>query len=172
MRIGFRGLTEDDLPLLHEWLQREHVRRWWSKHETYADVAEYYLAAIRGSDPTELYLIELDDRPGGFIETYLVSDYPEYEAVVGTGEGVAGVDLFLANEEQTGRGIGSRVLVEFVRDVVFAAQTTTACIAGPDADNGASIRAFEKAGFTARREFREPDDQNRLHVLMRLDRSL
>jgi aminoglycoside 6'-N-acetyltransferase len=170
MKIGFRRLTEGDLPLLHEWLQREHVKRWWSKHETYDEVAAYYLPAIRGSDPTELYLIELDDSPAGFLETYLVSDYPEYQALVGTGEGVAGVDLFLANEEQTGRGIGSSVLVEFVRDVVFATPTTRACIAGPDADNGTSIRAFEKAGFTAGRKFREPDDENRLHVLMRLDR--
>ena len=76
----------------------------------------------------------------------------------------------IANDEQTGRGIGSSVLVEFVRDVIFATPRTRACIAGPDADNSASIRAFEKAGFTAGRKFREPDDDNRLHVLMRLDR--
>lgn len=170
MKVGFRRLSEEDLPLLHEWLQREHVRRWWSKHDTYEKVAEHYLPAITGTDPTQLYVIELDARAAGLIETYLVSDYPEYEAIVGTDEGVAGLDLFLADEEQTGRGIGSRVIAEFVRDVVFATPTTRACIAGPDADNGASIRAFEKAGFTARREFREPDDENRLHVLMRLDR--
>lgn len=170
MKVGFRRLSEEDLPLLHEWLQREHVRRWWSKHDTYEKVAEHYLPAITGTDPTQLYVIELDARAAGLIETYLVSDYPEYEAIVGTDEGVAGLDLFLADEEQTGRGIGSRVIAEFVRDVVFATPATRACIAGPDADNGASIRAFEKAGFTARREFREPDDKNRLHVLMRLDR--
>jgi len=108
MRLGFRRLGEDDLPLLHEWLQREHVKRWWSKHETYAEVAGDYLPAIRGSEPTELYVIELDDRAAGFVQTYLVADYPEYEALVAAGDGVAGVDLFLADEGQTGRGIGSR----------------------------------------------------------------
>lgn len=170
MRIGFRRLDEYDLPLLHEWLQREHVRRWWDKHDTYPKVVEHYLPAISGSDPTQLYVIELDDRAGGLVETYLVSDYPEYEALLGTGEGVAGLDLFLANAEQTGRGLGSKVIAEFVRDIVFARPTTTACVAGPNSDNAASIRAFEKAGFTITREFREPDDDNRLHLLMRRDR--
>jgi aminoglycoside 6'-N-acetyltransferase len=170
MRVGFRRLNEDDLPLLHGWLQREHIRRWWDKHETYDQVVEHYLPAIRGHDPTDLYVIEVGGEAAGFIETYLVSDYAEYEAVVGTGAGVAGVDLFLADAAQTGRGLGSKVLTEFVNDVVFATPTTKACIAGPDADNAASIRAFEKAGFTAVRKFHEPQDQNRLHVLMRRDR--
>ena len=169
MTIGFRPLTEGDLPLLHEWLQREHVRRWWDKHKTYEDVVEHYLPAIRGDDPTDLYVIEVDQEAAGFIETYLVSDYPEYEEVVATGEGVAGVDLFLANEEQTGHGLGSQALDRFVMEVVFAASATHACVAGPDADNVASIRAFEKAGFSAVRTF---DEENRQHVLMRRDRQV
>jgi RimJ/RimL family protein N-acetyltransferase len=169
MKIEFRRLVEGDLHLLHEWLQREHVRRWWDKHETYEDVVQHYLPAIRGDDPTDLYVIEVDGEAAGFIETYLVSDYPEHEEVVGTGEGVAGVDLFLADEGQTGRGLGSQVLDRFITDVVFSAWATHACVAGPDADNGASIRAFEKAGFTAVRKFREPPD-NRVHMLMRRDR--
>ena len=170
MKIGFRPLGEEDLGLLHEWLQRDHVRRWWDKHERYEDVVEHYLPAIRGDDPTDLYVIEFDEEAAGFIETYLVSDYPEYEEVVATGEGVAGIDLFLANEEQTGRGLGSQALDRFVMDVVFAASATHTCVAGPDADNVASIRAFEKAGFTAMRTFREPTDENRVHVLMRRNR--
>ena len=140
------------------------------RHETYDDVVEHYLPAIRGSDPTDLYVIEFDRRAAGFIETYLVSDYPEYEAAVGTGDDVAGVDLFLADEAQTGKGVGSKALAEFVNDVVFARSTTNACIAGPDVDNAASIRAFEKAGFVAVREFRDPHDGDRVHVLMRRDR--
>jgi aminoglycoside 6'-N-acetyltransferase len=170
VKIRFRRLKEDDLPLLHEWLQREHVRRWWDKHETYDQVAEHYLPAIRGLEPTELYLIEVDGEAAGFIQTYLASDFPQYAALVDVGEGVAGVDLFLANEAQTGRGLGSQVLDRFVNDVVFARSTTSACIADPAVGNLASIRAFEKAGFAAVRELRDPNDENPLHVLMRRDR--
>ena len=168
-RVGFRPLEASDLRLLHEWLQREHVGRWWTEHRTYADVVAHYRPAIEGRDPTDHYLVLLDGRPIGFVETYLVSDHPDYARVVRVGDGVAGVDLFVAEEELTGKGLGTEVLRAFVCDVVFAEPATIACVAGPDARNGASIRAFEKAGFQAVREFHDPTD-GRDHVLVRLDR--
>jgi aminoglycoside 6'-N-acetyltransferase len=170
MTIGFRRLNADDLRVLHEWLQREHVRRWWREHETYDEVVRHYLPAIEGREPTDLYLIVSDGKTAGFIQTYRTDDHPEYRDLVEVEEGVAGVDLFLADEELTGRGLGSEVLREFVRDVVFAEPATQACIADPDTDNLASIRAFEKAGFAAVRQFVDPADGDRLHTLMRIDR--
>ena len=169
MRISFCRLAAEDLRLLHEWLQREHVRRWWTKHETYENVVEHYLPAVEGREPTDLYVILLDERPAGFIQTYLVSNYPEYRELVGVEDGVAGVDLFLAEAENTGRGIGTSVLSDFLRDVVFAVPTTRACVADPDTENRASLRSFEKAGFQSVREFVDPHD-NRLHTLMRIER--
>jgi len=168
-RLSFRQMRADDLRLLHEWLQREHVRTWWSKHKTYEDVVEHYLPAIEGRDPTDLFLILRDDRPIGFIQTYLVSDYREYAALVQVGERVAGVDLFIADAELTGKGVGSEVLRTFTQEVVFSGETTIACVADPDGRNIASIRAFEKAGFSVVREFFDPTDAE-MHALMRLDR--
>jgi RimJ/RimL family protein N-acetyltransferase len=133
-------------------------------------VVQHYLPAIEGSDPTDLYLILVDDRPAGFIQTYLVSDHPDYQALVDVEDGVAGVDLFLADPEQTGKGLGSKVLAQFARDVVFTAPRRHACIADPDAENHASLRAFEKAGFTRVRDFVDPSDGNRLHTLIRIER--
>jgi RimJ/RimL family protein N-acetyltransferase len=167
--ISFRKLDADDLRLLHEWLQREHVRRWWDEYPTYEDVVEHYLPAIDGRKPTDLYLILLDDRPIGFIRRYLASDHPEYAARVAVGSGVAGVDLFVAEEELTGKGLGTEVLRSFARDVVFANTEVTACIADPDVRNAASLRAFEKAGFRRVGEFFEPSD-GEMHALVRLER--
>jgi len=167
--IGFRRLERDDLGLMYEWLQREHVRRWWDEHESYEDVARHYLPAIEGRRPTDLYLILLDDRPVGFIQTYLVAGYPDFAALVGLGAGVAGVDLFVGEEELTGKGLGSEALRIFLRDFVFAEPETTACIADPDVRNAASLRAFEKAGFRRVGEFLDPED-GQLHAVVRLDR--
>jgi aminoglycoside 6'-N-acetyltransferase len=167
--IGFRALGRDDLGLMYEWLRREHVRRWWDEHDSYEDVARHYLPAIEGRKPVGLYLILLDGGPVGFVQAYLVADYPDFAARVGFGDGVAGVDLFIGEEELTGKGLGSEVLRAFVRDVVFAEPETTACIADPDARNAASIRAFEKAGFRRAGEFFDPSD-GELHALVRLDR--
>ena len=145
------------------------MRTWWSDRETYDDVVDHYLPAIEGRKPTDLYLIVLDERPIGFIQTYLVSDYPDYAALVQVGEHVAGVDLFIAEPELIGRGIGSEALRAFTRDVVFARESTVACVADPDVRNIASIRAFENAGFAVVREFFDPSD-GETHALVRLDR--
>ena len=153
---------------MHAWLQREHVRRWWREDETYEDVVEHYLPAIEGREPTDLYLIVLGTRSIGFIQTYLVSDNPEWAALVQAGAGVAGVDLFIADEELTGQGLGTAVLHRFVCEIVFAAPSTRACVADPDAANAASIRAFEKAGFHRVRDYLDPGD-GQTHTLMRLD---
>ena len=170
MRIGFRPLTTSDLPLLYEWLQREHVKRWWTDRETYDEVVQHYLPEIEGSRPTDPYLILLEDRPAGFIQTYRVSDYPEYRELVNVGDGVAGVDLFVAEPELTGRGFGSEALRRFADDIVFSDPGIHACIADPDAENVASLRAFGKAGFRVVRQFVDPSDHDRLHALLRLER--
>jgi aminoglycoside 6'-N-acetyltransferase len=167
--IGFRRLGRDDLGLMYEWLRREHVRRWWDEHSSYEDVARHYLPAIEGRRPTDLYLILLDDRPVGFIQSYLLADHPDFAALVGLGAGVAGVDLFVGEEELTRKGLGTEVLRRFVSDVVFAEPGTTACIADPDVHNAASLRAFEKAGFRRVGEFLDPED-GQLHAVVRLDR--
>jgi RimJ/RimL family protein N-acetyltransferase len=167
-QLSFHPMTADDLLRMHEWLQRPHIRRWWTGRETYEEVLAHYLPAIEGSKPTDLYVIMLGDRAAGFIQTYLVSDHPEFARRVDVGEDVAGVDLFLADEDVTGKGLGSETLRTFVRDVVFARQETVACIADPDAQNTASLRAFEKAGFRRVRDFFDPTDGQE-HTLVRLD---
>jgi aminoglycoside 6'-N-acetyltransferase len=147
--ISFRSMVREDLPLMWEWLQREHVHRWWRESRTLEDVEARYGPALDGEEPTRMFVIEIDGRPAGSIQTYLVSDYPEW---IGDEPGVAGVDLFIAEEDLTGRGLGPRILTAFMLTIVFADPETTACVAAPDVGNAASLSAFEKAGFVLERE--------------------
>jgi len=163
-------MESDDLHVVHGWLSRPHVRRWWGGRESYDEIAEHYRSAIEGERPTDLYIALLDDEPIGFVQTYLVADYPDYAALVGAGEGVAGVDLFIGDAALTGQGIGSEILRRFVDEIVFVAPTTTSCLADPDVRNVASIRAFEKAGFRVVSEFVDPKD-GQTHALVRRDRT-
>ena len=155
---------------MHEWLQREHVRGWWGDYERLEAVRQHYLPAIEGTDPTDLYFILLDGSPHGYIETYLVTDHPDCEAHVHVGAGVAGVDLFIADASLLGRGLGPKILQTFTRDVVFARNDVHAVVATPQLANDASIRAFEKAGFTRVRIVTDPEEPGP-HQLMRLDGS-
>src|SRR5262249_21357924 len=110
---AFRPFAEADLPLLREWLDRPHVRRWFEMHETYEAVERYHLR----EGTMDVYVVELDGRPVGLAQTALVSDHPDYAELTGLGAGVASMDLLLADEELTGRGLGTDTIRAFVREV-------------------------------------------------------
>ena len=153
------------MPQLNDWLQRPHVHRWWGDTKALDETIAYYAPALRGEEPTDHYVIVIDGRDAGMVETYLVSDYPDWEAIVQVGAGVAGVDLLIGEVELTGRGLGPEVLRAFVGDVV----TVDACVASVDEENRPSWRAFEKAGF---RHVRDIEEEGRPHRLMRWDRQI
>jgi len=169
MAITFRPMSRDDLPLVHEWHQRPHVQEWWVERKTFEETEAHYGPTIDGVEPTDHYIALLDGEPFGLIQTYLVSDYPDYAALIEEGEGTAGVDLYIADPANTGRGLGTEMLRRFVEEIVFARPETVAVTADPDVRNRASIRAFEKAGFRRVRELVDPQDDE-LHVLVRRDR--
>jgi RimJ/RimL family protein N-acetyltransferase len=159
--IEFRPLAESELPQIEEWLRREHVARWW-RDDIQEPLAEYR-AGLEGREPTDHYLIVLDGRAIGMIQTYLVADYQDWEEIVQVGPGVAGVDILIGDEDQVGRGLGPKILAQFVRDVV----TADAVVATVEEPNRRSWRAFEKAGF---RRVRDVEEEGLPHRLMRLDR--
>jgi RimJ/RimL family protein N-acetyltransferase len=166
--IEFRPMTADDLPRLHDWLQRPHVHRWWGESRTLDQVVDHYLPAIEGRDPTDHYLVLVDGCPVGMVQTYLVSDYPEHADLMNIGDSsTAGVDILIGEEELIGRGLGTEILRRLVDDVVFARPTTTRCIADPSIENIASVRAFEKAGFRVVRKFVDPSDGQARAVVQR-----
>jgi len=169
MAITFRPMSRDDLPLVHEWHQRPHVQEWWVERKTFEETEAHYGPTIDGVEPTDHYIALLDGEPFGLIQTYLVSDYPDYAALIEEGEGTAGVDLYIADPANTGRGLGTEMLRRFVEEIVFARPETVAVTADRDVRNRASIRAFEKAGFLRVRELVDPQDDE-LHVLVRRDR--
>jgi len=159
--IEFRPLSEDDLPVVEEWLRRDHVARWW-RDDIDESLAEYR-AAIEGREPTDHYMIVVDGRDVGMIQTYLVSDYPDWEEVIRVGPGVAGVDIMIGKEELIGRGLGPQILAAFAHDVIEARSV----VATVEETNRRSWRAFEKAGF---RHVRDVEEDGEPHRLMRLDR--
>jgi aminoglycoside 6'-N-acetyltransferase len=164
--IEFRPLAEEDLPLIERWLGEEHVARWW-REPVAREIAEFR-AGIEGRDPTDHYLVVLDGRPVGMVQTYLASDYPEWEEEIGElGPGAAGVDILIGEAGAIGQGLGGQVLEAFARQIVFADSRVASVVATVEEPNRRSWRAFEKAGFRHVRDVVEDGLPNRL---MRLDR--
>ena len=163
--IEFTPLAEADVSLVADWLGQEHVALWW--RDTVEEAIEKRHAGIEGRRPTRQFLIVVDGRPAGMIQTYRVGDHPEWQELVQVGDDVAGVDLLIGEPDLVGQGLGPRVLSEFAQEVVFADQGIDAVVATVEEPNRRSWRAFEKAGF---RHVRDVEEDGLPHRLMRLDR--
>ena len=89
--VGFRPLTTGDLPLVYDWLGREHVSRWWGARAAYDEAVAEYLDALEGRDPTDLYVIVLAGEDVGLIQTYLLAGVHE-DGVLGVVREEIGLD--------------------------------------------------------------------------------
>ena len=159
--------------MVRAWLLRPHVRRWYDDVATARypdDTVGEYRAAMRGEDPTDLYVISLDESPIGVLQSYRIDDHPEYAAQVALGRPAIGIDLFIGEHDLVGRGYGPALIRAFLRDVAFPHYAVDLCVIGPTASNVAAIRAYEKAGFRFLKTYLEPDSREQEHYLMELTR--
>src|SRR3990167_2530395 len=153
--ITFKPLHEDDLTLLHQWFQKPHIKQWYARGElfTIEMIIDKYLPRIRNPEWIPNFLIYLDDKPVGYIQLYHLSHnlpdgmkdrshplFNEYKP-----EEVAGIDLFVADEQYLGSGISSRLLSAFVEKYIKG--KFKAVISDPVKQNSRAISFFEKNGF-------------------------
>lgn len=167
--IAFRPLRLGDLPLMHHWLNSPGVMRWYEKRpQSEEEVAAKYGPRIRGEDPTRAFVMLYGGEPIGYIQTYKISDYPDYAVHLGLDDEAAGVDLFIGEDAYRHRGLGGPILRGFLREVVFSTMDVPACVIGPEPANTVAIRAYEKAGFRYWKTVSIPDEGE--EYLMRIAR--
>lgn len=155
--IGFRPMTRADFPDAVRWTHQPHVARWWDDEA--ADLAateRHYGPALDGEDPTRRWVVELNGRSVGFVQDYRIGDHPEYALLTARPEAV-GIDYLVGEAAWVGRGIGTRLLWQYLRDVVRPGYPEApACFAAPDHRNAGSLRVLDKLGFTRGLWFDEP----------------
>ena len=67
----FKPLTQQDLPLLHAWLQRPHVAQWWREPTSLVELERDYLPRTLAAPSTRAYIAMLNGEPIGFIQSYV-----------------------------------------------------------------------------------------------------
>jgi RimJ/RimL family protein N-acetyltransferase len=165
-KFSFRPLTRADLPLVHEWLNRPHVAEWWDEQRD-LEYVEQTFGADLDSAVIRMFLACLDAEPVGYIQVYRVMGANPEWWTDETDPGARGIDQFLANAEQLGQGLGSRMVRQFV-ETLFADPEVTVVQTDPAPTNARAIRAYEKAGFRRVAEVVTPDGPA---LLMRVQRA-
>jgi aminoglycoside 6'-N-acetyltransferase len=172
VNITFRRLADDDLPLLHRWLNEPGVVRWWEGDDVSweAVVRDYGSAS---TDATEHWIAVVDGGDVGWIQCYATADNEDDDEVanwrrLGVPRTAAGIDYLVGEPTQRGAGLGTAMIRAFVTKVVFARHPgwTQVC-ASPYAANEASWRALQRAGFHHAGTFSDDEGPCRLMVLDR-----
>ena len=174
MQVDFRRLTDDDLPLLHRWLNEPGVVAWWEGDDVSWDavVRDYGSAS---TDPTEYYMAAVDGSPVGWIQCYATAAYASESEVkhwyaLGVEPTAAGIDYLVGAPADRGRGIGAAMIRSFVDQIVFGQHPDWMSVgASPLVANVASWRALEKAGFSHVADFDDEHGSARLMIKLRPD---
>ncbi|MFL6159611.1 MAG: GNAT family N-acetyltransferase [Marmoricola sp.] len=165
-RVSVRPMTEGDFVDVTRWVNEPHVAKWWDEHRTAEQVAAYYGAALRGDDPTRMWVWEVNGRSIGFGQDYRIADHPDYALLCSRPDAI-GFDYAIGEPAFIDRGIGTAVLWVFLRDIVWPAYPgAREFFAAPDHRNEASLRVLDKLGFTRGLWFDEPADGGRVDTVV------
>jgi aminoglycoside 6'-N-acetyltransferase len=158
LRLAVRPMTGGDLGDVVRWVSVPHVAKWWDDRRSPEQVAAQYGPALRGEEPTRLWILEVNGRSVGFCQDYRIADYPDYALLTAKPDAV-GFDYAIGDPAWVGKGIGTALLWTYLRDLVAPAYPGVSTLfAAPDHRNIASLRVLAKLGFTEGVWFDEPAD--------------
>lgn len=157
--VTLRLMTEQDLPMLYDWLNRPHIVEWWGGEEarpSLAEVREQYLPSVLAKESVTPYIAMLDQEPIGYAQSYVALGSGDGWWEEETDPGVRGIDQLLANPSQLGKGLGTK-LVRALVETLFKDPEVTKIQTDPSPSNLRAIRCYEKAGFVRQKTVATPD---------------
>jgi aminoglycoside 6'-N-acetyltransferase len=175
--ITFRPLRRDDFGRLATWLAEPRVARWWNHDHSPEAIERDFGTSVDGGDATEMFAVQLDGEPVGFIQRYPIAAYAEYvqelSRLCEVPPGALSIDYLIGDPAARGRGVGAAMIGAFVAESWVAHPAARDVLVPVAAGNRASWRALERAGFTRIAEGPlEPDNpiDPSDHVVYRLAR--
>ena len=165
--VSLRAMSYGDLDLVTRWRDGDAVRRWWQigAEQTVEQIRETYVERIDGRSPTRMWIVEVNGRSVGFVQDYVLRDYPDH-AVLTPDPDAVGVDYAIGADEWRGRGLGTAILWTWMVQTRDLRPDATTYFAAPDHRNRASLRILAKAGFEAGTWYDEPQSDGSSHTVV------
>ncbi|HLB42375.1 MAG TPA: GNAT family N-acetyltransferase [Gammaproteobacteria bacterium] len=170
--INFKPLTENDLPLMFNWFQKPHVKQWYARGENYTldMIREKYLPRILHPESILNFIVYVGNTPIGYIQLYCVKgslpdgviDYTHPLFDNFKPNEIAGVDLFIADENYLKKGYATLTLTNFIKEYVQG--KFILLVTDPLKINKNAIQFFKRNGFK-KLPFHQSQAANELLVL-------
>ena len=169
--ISFSPLASDQVSLLLEWFAKPHVNKWFHGEGLENTVKKARLF-VEGATEYSGYSLKhwvasLGGHPCGFLMTSLVEGpYDEQDPInkwFRPEKTTMTLDLLIGPEEYLGKGLGVRMIREFLR--IHCPEVDVVLI-DPDASNTRAVHVYEKAGFVKQEQF-TPQHDPAPHWMMR-----
>ena len=157
--VTLRLMREQDLPMLHDWLNRPHIVEWWGGEDerpTLNELLQHYLPRVLAQESVTPYIAMLGEEPIGYAQSYVALGSEDGWWEEETDPGVRGIDQSLANPTQLNKGLGTK-LVRALVDRLFSDPSVTKIQTDPAPSNLRAVRCYEKAGFVQEKVITTPD---------------
>jgi aminoglycoside 6'-N-acetyltransferase len=162
--LKFELLREEDIPQLHAWLHKPHVREFYHKKPVpgWAEFLAEYRQRLDAGWATKCFLIYAGTVALGYIQAYKVADYPDYAVLIQEQRGIS-LDLFIGEPEYVGKGWGRLMLLKFMHEVAFPLfEGEEVCWIYHEPANDRALGASRAVGFKHVRYFTEEGDEKEL----------
>ena len=148
MTISFRTVTEDDFAILHRWLNQDHVLEFFQYNPiTLEKVVEKYQSRSRKDHPTRMHIALLNGKEFGYLQSYLVRDYPNFSREIQEHRGFS-LDFYIGRTDHLGRGLGPQMIgsyISYLSKNEFPEERF--CFICHRQDNAKGIKTSKRAGL-------------------------
>lgn len=148
--VSLRPATTADWAMIRAWLSLPAVIAWWGPP---AQTEGAVITALN-SEGAMARIIEVSGAPVGYahaIDASLWGAHLPSELPPGSWE----IDLFIADADHRGRGVGAQALKQ-LKSEVFSTTLAVALAIFPSIANESAVRAFERAGFSWKSVWQDP----------------
>ena len=148
--LKLRAMELDDLPKVEGWMRRPEVAKWWSDDPV--EQVDDIKSELTDGGATSYRIAELEGVPVGLIFGYPINEYPAYleeltDAGVVVPAGAWSVDYLIGEADATGRGVGTAMVQAMCQEVWAVDPDADQVLVPVHAENEASWRTLERAGF-------------------------
>ncbi len=156
--VTLRLMTEHDLAMLYEWLNRSHIVEWWGGEEARPTLLTYRTVLAKRFSARVRHSIHCNAEWRADWVCPVVRCSWKRGRMVGrrNRSRVRGIDQSLANASQLGKGLGTK-LVRALVELLFNDPEVTKIQTDPSPSNLRAIRCYEKAGFEKQGTVTTPD---------------